>query len=238
MKVTKNMKNRINKYTAGTQSLLLATGAFAAAQDTDATVVPLSLPGTILNHTFDLTNGTQYVDYAVYGFGVNGTLRFYGFDNGITVKIVGLVPMAQVYVKTNTNSFQNYDAKIFNPGDLVSTISDVTGGYNTINYNLTSIHFNGNERSPWTSAHSDVALGFVTQSNHAGFININWDAANNAMTVLGGAYENVSGLAITVTSAIPEPADYAAALGLGALGLAYYRNRRNLKQRAKIKSIN
>ncbi len=89
----------------------------------------------------------------------------------------------------------------------------------------------GTNKSGWTSDLSDGALGFQDSDGNFGYLSISWVASSQTLTVISGAFEN-SGGSITA-GAVPEPSEYAAALGLGALGLAYYRRRQGNKTRSK-----
>ena len=72
----------------------------------------------------------------------------------------------------------------------------------------------------FTSSHY---LGFLTSAGKYGWLNTSWTASTGRFQILGGAYENLSGVDIaagdTGTSAVPEPSGLCALGGLCLAGL-------------------
>ncbi len=109
-----------------------------------------------------------------------------------------------------------------------SAIVDATS---TFNYGFLTSGDEGGNLGAWTSDRLNGAIGFRNGDGEYGYMLITWVAASKTLTFLGdGAFDDTPGVGITV---VPEPSEYAAALGLGALGLAYYRRRPGNKTRTK-----
>jgi hypothetical protein len=69
-------------------------------------------------------------------------------------------------------------------------------------------------------------LGLRLTSGNYGYVHVNFDAASNTYTFLGGAYENSGGS--IAAGAIPEPASIALSALSGLGGVALARQRRPL----------
>ncbi len=218
---------KISKYNLASQSLAVGVGMIGISQSTDATITALNLPGTIEN--VDFVENDSPSQFVVYNLALSTTdttdvFNFIGQGN-----YVGITGGDGTTIKLATNSNINYDPKLFNIGDSINVTSNAANGYNVENLFYNVISYGNSERAPWTSDQTNVAIGFVSGDNQPGYFLINWVVATETMTVLGGFIET-SGSSITV-AAVPEPSEYAAALGLGATGLAYYRKLKSRKNR-------
>jgi hypothetical protein len=71
-------------------------------------------------------------------------------------------------------------------------------------------------------------IGFKSGDGHYGWLKVTWDSSNGNFEILGGAYEDVAGVAIQAgLSAVPEPAGMLGTLGLLAGG-AFVRRRKQV----------
>ncbi len=226
-KVTKNRKqimNRLQKYTLGAQGMAVLSGLLGQTAISSAVVQALNV-SAIINKTtigggggslgdqfdFDLVDSVAGADkIRLLGEPVYQRLGLFGYGGADVLN----------FISTNGPIVKFYPV-----GDAV------TGDGNIGSYG--DLSSNGNNVSPWDEDHLTGAIGFRNGDFNLGFINISWVAATQTLTYLGGMFEADSGVTSIVVTAIPEHSDYAAALGLGALGLAYYRRRPGNKSRAK-----
>lgn len=112
--------------------------------------------------------------------------------------------------------------KYFAPGSIVDNHST----------NTTTAYFSfNNPIGDWVVDRPNGAIGFINGDGEFGYIFVDWVASTKTLTFLGaGFFDDTPGTGITV---VPEPSEFAAALGLGAIGVAYYRRRSGNKTRPK-----
>jgi hypothetical protein len=74
---------------------------------------------------------------------------------------------------------------------------------------------------------ADSFIGFKSGDGHYGWLEVTWDSSNGNFEILGGAYEDVAGVAIQAgaVAAVPEPAGALGTLGLLAGG-TFFRRRK------------
>lgn len=226
----KLIKNKIQKYSLGSQSIALMAGLLGITPLSYGSIIVLD--GTNLfgeTSSFDGSGslGEFYVYYLTQSADIDDRIIFSGrLDNGVnhvSLRGTGGIELANAatiegfptikYFSTNSSVDQN---STFSIGDIFSYTSASTNGL----------------LGSWETDRTSGAIGFRNGDGEYGFIRVSWDASNKTMTLISGAFDNSPGTAITVT-AVPEPSEYAAALGLGALGLAYYRRRHGNKTRSK-----
>ncbi len=167
-------------------------------------------PGFVVQDLSDSSNPNDQL----YTRLTNGTTLFLYGHNGAAVAFEGY-----------TSGYRAL--KYYAVGDSVSSLGSFDYGV---------LHAtNGSALAPdWVVDRPNGAIGFRNGDGEFGFFHVSWVAASRTLTFLGsGFYDDTPGTAITVTAAVPEPSEYAAALGLGALGLAYYRRRPGNKIRMK-----
>ncbi len=212
----KTIINRITKYSQGSRKLTILSGICGTTTICSANIVSLNLDGPNVGETLIAYGGGTAGDSTVYQLDASTTdtsdsLTFFGQNLGMdpTLQILPNASGSLVMVDTGTS----YLAYLAIGSTVDATLT--TAGLATVSMN---INFNS-----WTTDRNG-AFGFKTGDNQFGFINISWEAIAKTMTILGGKYESTPNTSITVT-AVPEPSQYAAALGLGALGLSFYRRR-------------
>ncbi len=210
------IKNRIQSYSISSSSLALLSGILGQTVISSAAVIDLNLASLI---------GTTFIST---GSGTGGQTAGYSLD-----------------ASSDSNDYLTFWGRVLSGDQLVivfggSGSNIMTTGSNANYYSYGSI-VNGNLNSASTNGrlfHSYYggavgdwitnrigAIGFQTGDSQFGFINVDWNVSEKTMTILGGKLETNLNTPIVVTT-VPEPAAYAAALGLGALGLAYYRKLR------------
>lgn len=101
----------------------------------------------------------------------------------------------------------------YSVGQTVNGLADTGNGTG-------SIVSTGTNVGAWTVDRPNGAIGFENAEGETGYIRVSWVAATQTLTILSGAFEDAGG-SIFVT-AVPEPST-SALLGLGAIGVAYYR---------------
>ncbi len=221
--------NRLQKYTLGSQSLAVLAGALSQTAICSAAVINLNLGGPIVGDTVIAGGGGSVGDVVQYNLGASSItqgdfIRFYG-------------PALTSYPFVTVGGYGGASVISMQPGSY-NVVTFYTVG-STINgsqlfgltYGYLYLGSNGGGQDVW-SANRTGAIGFKTGDNQFGYFNISWDIAAKTLTILGGKYESTASAGIVVT-AVPEPSEYAAALGLGAIGLAYYRRRPGNKTRPK-----
>ncbi len=232
--VTKNRKqiiNKLHKYSQGSQSLMVMAGVLGQTVICSASVQILNLDGPNVGETLIAGGGGTAGDQPIYlldsSASSSDALNFAGNSaSGGRVFING----ANGANIMNIGSGSNGAAIIYYAlGESIDGSADNS----SVTYGYTFAGAFGGARGDWTVDRPSGAIGFKNGDGEFGFLNVDWDVSTKSLTILGGSYED-SGAAITVT-AVPEPAEYAAALGLGALGLAFYRRRPENKTRLKNK---
>ncbi len=220
--------NRLQKYSMGSQSLALLSGVLGQTAICSASVQVLNLDGPNIGDTFIAGGGGSAGDLVNYLLDSSPNssydkLRFLGTsDVSGAVFLDGI--SGAVFFSTSTTSSPS--PLLYEAGDIVDGSLTTAPGHGYIYRGL-----GGGALGVW-SVDRTGAIGFKTADNQFGYVNVAWDVSEKTLTILGGSYESTASTGITVT-AVPEPSEYAAALGLGALGLTYYRRRPGNKTRAK-----
>ncbi len=215
------MKTRIKKYAIGAHGVAAtAAGVVGFTAISEGSVQVFNL-GSLENKTFIAdgtgTGGSATFEYLLAQSADAGDkITITGNNNYVTFFATG---GAQLY--RNTTGYGNAD--YFSIGTAISGSASQNTGYLVYN--------NNTNYAPWNVDRFGGAVAFKDGDGNKGFFNITWDVSAKTLTILGGSFED-SGGALTVT-AVPEPSIYAAALGLGALGVAYYRRRPDVKTRPK-----
>ncbi len=219
----KSMKNELKKFSRGSQGLAVLSGVMGVASQSSGNIVELNL-GALENMSFT----TSPDETSIYYVSASNDADDRFFISGGTIEITG---QNGLLVATNYSINASFMAPgFYNIGDVINT-SNFTSNLGTDNSNI--ITAGVTNFGDWTVDHANGAVAFRdpdSGNGGVGFLNITWDASSHLLTIKGGSF-NV-GTSITVTD-IPEPAEYAAALGLGALGLVYYRRRPGNKSRPK-----
>ncbi len=226
-KQRKTIMNKLKKYVLGSQSLAVLSGVLGQTAISSAVTVNLTLDGPNVGETFIAGGGGTGGNSVIYNLDASSVdqtdkIYFAGTPsmNG-SVLVFGIV--ATVF---SSDSALPRSAHFYSIGSTVDgSLNEGSGAGYVYNGDF------GGPQDDWTVDHTG-AIGFKTGDNQFAFINISWDVSAKTLTILGGKYESTASTGITVT-AVPEPSEYAAALGLGALGLAYYRRRSGNKTRPK-----
>ncbi len=192
------------------QALFVGAAAVFMAASAQASVVivtpatPISITNSIDGIYFNVVTGASGASgAAVPGWDINpynnnAGLTFYGAasPSGILVGSIGVPPTTSIA--------------------LVLSAGDTVGPAGTYNQFQTT--------APGFQTAGDRYVGFRFQNEATGTANYAWmllrsgDAAGFPAAIVSYGYEN-TGLAITVPSAVPEPASYALfGLGLAAIG--------------------
>ncbi len=226
-KVSKNrqpIKNRLQKYAMGSSSLAVLSGVLGQTAVCSAGVISLNtgtlIDGSTLNPDGSgslgasaqlfLTFSSVATDYVSF-FSGGGNLSFRGDVNFPTT------------IASDGGAYTGYYG-----------VNDVVGMTPSNFKNYTNIVYGDTAYSVWSVDRSSGAIGFRDRDGKYGYIHVSWVTATQTLTFLGtGAFDDTPGNPITVTASVPEPSGYAAALGLGTLGLAYYRRRPGNKSRPK-----
>ncbi len=215
------IKNRLQKYALGSQSLAVLSGVLGQTAICSAVLQNLDVSG-IFNQTSvgggGGTLGTTYSLYLTQSSDVNDRLIFNGntFTLGDRVMVQGYNG-ARVFNSNNTLRYYPVGSSVTGNG------SSSGNGYLTYAINV----------FPWVTDRLNGAIGFKNGDGELGFLNVSWVAATKTLTYLNGFFDDDSGVTSITVTAVPEPSEYAAALGLGAIGLAYYRRRPGSKSRPK-----
>ncbi len=224
------MKKEINKklkqFANGSKSLAAVTGYILAANSVDGALEQISLSAFSGDLTMSASESYRkvVVPLAFTGSTDSDDLIFFRSDNN---------PNGSLLFSSGYGS----DAGFVSSGSVPQLYSRGSSIDGTKDAATDHAYFvaSGGSSSPWDSDQTDVAVGFHTGDSRFGYVNINWVTATKTIEIKKIVIETSTGVAAQF-AAVPEPADYATALGLGAAGLAYYRNRKNIKQRVKIKS--
>ncbi len=217
----KPSNNRLQKYSLGSQSLAVLAGIMGQITISSAAIrvldvgaltngqtINTAVPNTMLSLNFSETASSDSLTFG-------GDPSFGGLLN-----LAGSGGASVLY-----NSGNIYSPKYFAVGSSVDSSSSENTETNYFTYG-------GGNYGDWTVDRPSGAIGFKNGDGEFGYMLVSWVAATNTLTFLGvGAFDDVPGTAITV---VPEPSEYAAALGLGALGLACYRRRPGNKSRSKV----
>ncbi len=221
--------NRLQKYSLGSQGLAVLSGLLGQTAICSAAITTLNLDGPNVGETLIAGGGGSAGAYAAYLLDASPSsttdkLRFYGVSSNNGRVFIGGVSGATVFAGTETSTPPLL--LLYGIGDTVDGSGNAGPGH--------GYAFDGGYGGPlglWVSDQTG-AFGFQTADSQFGFVNIGWDVSEKTLTILGGKYESTASTGLVVT-AVPEPSEYAVALGLGALGLAYYRRRPGNKTRAK-----
>ncbi len=220
----KPAKHRLQKYSVGSTSLVVISGVLGSTAICSAVVVNLNLDGPQVDQTLLAGGGGTAGNSATYLFDVSTTnttdnFKFYGDPaSGNRICLVG-------GIFTEGTGFP--------PSPIFYSIgSSVNGSGGDTGYGYVYRGDSGGAQGAWTTDRIG-AIGIKTGENQLGFFNVSWSVAAKTLTILGGSIESTPGASITVTAPIPEPLEFTAALGLGALGLVYYRRRKGIKTRVK-----
>ncbi len=211
--------SKLKKYALGSQGLIVASGLAGITTNSSAVVTAITAP-TLLTTTLTFTSTANYNYNIALSTDPNDSL-FFASSTNFGVYAVG-AGGAQIIreVALNTTSYL---------GD--SETVDNTGNFST-GYVFWTTNTTGN-RDEWTTDRTAGVIGFKTGDNQYGFVNVNWIASTKTLTFTGGSIETTANTAITYNAAVPEPSEYAVALGLGALGLVAYRRKMGDKARAR-----
>ncbi len=220
MKIEINKNNvsinkRLNQFAVGSRSVAVLAGAVGTAITADGSVVNLNL-GTLSNKTFkaDGTGTGGGFGGVYFTFADSSKIRFYGYND-------------QIQINGGNNAYTFQYAILSDNAIYYSSNSTVNGSRTQTT--TAKLAYNGNNLGSWTTNRLNGAIGFKTGDDKFGFFRVSWVASTKTLTVLSGKIESVANTAI----AVPEPAEYAAALGLGVIGLAYYRKRKGLNKRLR-----
>ncbi len=225
-------QSRLHKYSLGSKSLAIIAGVLGQHATSNASVQVLNLDGPNVDETLIAGGG-----------GTAGNLKIYNLDSSTTDTDDDLLFAGTATAGGILRLFARNDADVFTylPGGATKDVirfyaigATVDGSLNTASSQGYIDHGSySSEQGVWES-NQNGAIGFKTGDNQFGFINVDWNVSTRTLTILGGSYESTASTSLVVTStAVPEPSEYAAALGLGALGLAYYRRRSGNKTRSK-----
>ncbi len=229
--VSKNRKpimNRLQKYSQGYQGLAVLSGVLGQTAVCSAAITALDVGpltnGTTLNAAGTGSLGNSTVNFNVsQSSNVGDTFQMRGDAGRIIFNVTGGSGDGFA-INGTTNTYNNL--KYF-------PVSSVVDSSNSFNYGFVSYDPAGGNLDDWLIDRPSGAIGFRLDDGEFGYIHVSWVAATKTLTFLGtGFFDDTPGAGITV-AAVPEPSDYAAALGLGALGIAYYRRRPGNKTRSK-----
>ncbi len=231
-----SIKHRLTKYSLGSQSVMLLSGLIGITTDSNANLTALDL-STIENESIS-KNGVGTIDPdrvrqdLTQSSDSNDELWVNGGGVGLgDVMITGVYGARIGYVTRNSTKVPRYLSVGFNINlNSVGFTKANQFIYDTLVYDVGYGNLGSDQ---WQVDRPNGAIAFRNGDGNYGFIRVSWVASTSTMTFLSGVFEDTENN-ITVTAApVPEPAHYAAALGLGALGLAYYRRRPGNKTRAK-----
>ncbi len=226
------IKNRLQKYALGSQSLAVLSGVLGQTAICSAAVINLNLDGPNIGDTFVAGGGGSGGNFIRYYLDsstsdLDDYLLFLGDQFFSNERLRVGAARGAFSFSSDEGGFPS-SLHLYAVGQIVDGSLN-TGGTTGYIYNKN----NGGAQDVWTSDQTG-AFGFKTGDNQFGFINVNWDVSAKTLTILGGKFESTASTPITVTAVgVPEPSKYAALLGLGALGLAAYRRRPGNKSRPK-----
>ncbi len=235
-KVSKNRKpimNRLQKYSQVSQSLAVVTGVLGQTAICSASITALDVGS--------LTNGATVNGYGTGSLGTNVLLPIdQSSDPNDTLRVLTSGTNGSRVIFQGFGSFSTltmaYDYGIFAqspPLHYFAPLSIVSSSNSFRRSGYLASYTPEQNLGSWTVDRPNGAIGFKNGDGEFGYINVSWVAATKTLTFLGtGFFDDEPGTSITI-AAIPEPSEYAAVLGLGALGLAYYRRRPGNKTRAK-----
>ncbi len=223
----KSIMNRLQKYTLESQGLAVLSGVLGQTAISSAAITMLDV-GTLTSGSTLNAAGTGSLGLSVQvdisqSSSPADSFTFVGNTAGVgTVRATefGGNAWATEYGTVGYDSLQYFAAGSTVDETFFFGYGDITSG------------LFGNVRA-WIIDRPNGAIAFKNGDGEYGYMFVDWNASSKTLKFLGsGFFDNTPGTAITV-GAVPEPADYAAALGLGALGLAYYRQRSGNKTRSK-----
>ncbi len=231
----KPIMNRLQKYALGSQSLAVLSWVLSQTAICSAGVINLNLDGPNVGETFVAVGGGTAGDTA--GYLLDASIN--DIDDVIAFTAYSSPTLGpQLFLSSLSLGSEIFSAAsgFLQSAHFYSVGSTVDGSLDTrpdLTYAFVYRSLSGGALGDWTIDRNG-AIGFKTGDNQFGFFNVDWDVSAKTLTILGGSIESTASTGIVVTAvAVPEPSEYAAALGLGALGLAYYRRRPGNKTRAK-----
>ncbi len=206
----------MHKYSLGAQSLAVVAGILGQSLICSANITALDV-GTFTNGETIIADGSGSLGISetldiTQTAASSGKLFFLGYTGGATGAVVRM--------DVQNNTFFHYSAfqsgfrtlKYFAPGDSVD-ITNLHPLTNTAVY-ISKGNLGGN-LGEWTVDRPSGAIGFRNGDGEFGYMHVSWVASTKTLTFLGnGFFDDTPGTSITV---VPEPSEYAAALGLGAL---------------------
>ncbi len=227
------LRQRLMKYSLGSQSIMVLSGLIGITTDSNANITALDIP-VIENQTIS-KGGTGTLgenvtkQYLTQSSDTDDQLWINGGDAQDKMWIAG------VYGARIGYEIPGGDTKVPSYLPVGFNINLYSVGFTKANNILYRTYFyipgEGN-LGDWNVDRPNGAIAIRNGDGEYGYLRVSWVAATSTMTFLSGEFDDTPAAVITVT-AVPEPVEYAAALGLGALGLAYYRRRPGNKSRPK-----
>ncbi len=218
------IKNRLQNYVVSSKSMLTTAAVIGSTVGSTAAIQNIIDFDPIINKTFIAGGGGTGGNQVLYDITQSQTtgdgFRFTGGNPGGNISAwVEMFGSAEFFNDSGSPSIARY----YQVGDTV----DGNGSTGNFGY----LAKNGN-LGAWIIDRLAGAVGFKNADGEFGFVNISWVAATSTFTVLGGKFDDTPGTPIVVSAiGVPEPSDYAALLGLGAVGIAAYRRRPGNKVR-------
>ncbi len=219
----KPIMKRLQKYTLGSQGLAVLSGVLGQTVISSASVQVLDVSAIIDKTSVAGGGGTL-------GDNINFFLTD-SADGNDRIRLAGDTN-PRLFIQGENGAYVLHDGSGVNAVPRFYNVGDEVNGAGTVG-EFGYISRLGTVNSPWDVDHASGAMGFKNGDNEFFFINITWVAATKTLTYTGGMFQDDSAITSITVTAVPEPSEYAAALGLGALGLAYYRRRPGNKTRPK-----